>query len=317
MPKKHHYVPVTYLRRFTDAAGQLMVYRKDEPDRPYRQRPESTGFETHYYSQTGDDGVRDDSSLEALFSEIESSWPSVVDALSDRQRMFASAPSIITFLALMRVRGPAFRDAAELHLANVVHIQAQVLNDAGKLPPPPEGHEDMLEQMQVAIDPHQSLIAMAGSLNTIGSLFASLSYDVLHNDTAVPFLTSDNPVMYYDPKSTDQRMFPYTVRPPHGDVELLFPITPFMVLRGRGRPRRTEIGHKTVRERRTISRINRLTSRFAYRTVFASQPGLEPLIEENAGVSPVPKFDRIPAPGGGYYGFGQFVFGARPDKPKW
>jgi hypothetical protein len=317
MAKKHHYVPVTYLRRFTDSAGQLVVYRKDEPGRPYRQRPESTGFETHYYSQTDDDGVRDDSSLEALFSEIESPWPTIVDALSDSQRMFASAPSIIPFLALMRVRGPAFRDAAELHLANVVHLQAQALNDAGKLPPPPEGYEDLFEQMQVAIDPHQSLIAMAESLNTIGSLFGSLSYDVLHNVTAVPFLTSDNPVMYYDPRSTDRRMFPYTVRPSHGDVELLFPLTPSMALRGRSRPHRKEIGHKTVRERRTISRINRLTSRFAYRTVFASQPGLESLIEENAGVSPVAQFDRVPAPAGGYYAFGQFVFGARPDKPKW
>jgi hypothetical protein len=38
---------------------------------------------------------------------------------------------------------------------------------------------------------------------------------------------------------------------------------------------------------------------------------------ENAGVSPVPKFDRIPAPSGGCYALGQFVFGARPDKPKW
>lgn len=317
MAKKHHYVPVTYLRRFTDGAGQLVVYRKDEPGRPYRQRPESTGFETHYYSQTGDDGVRDDGSLEALFGEIESTWPSIVDALSERQRMFASAPSIIPFLALMRVRGPAFRDAAELHLGNLVHLQAQVLNDAGKLGTLPEGHEDLLEKMQVAIDPHQSLIAIAGSLNTIGSLFASLSYDVLHNETAVPFLTSDNPVMYYDPKTPDQRLLPYTIRPPHGHVELLLPVSPSMVLRGRSHPHRKEIAHKNVRELRAITRINRLTSRFAYRTVFASQPGLESLIEENAGISPVPKFDRVPVPRGGYYSFGQFIFGARPDKPKW
>uniref|UniRef100_UPI0035CAFB11 DUF4238 domain-containing protein n=1 Tax=uncultured Sphingomonas sp. TaxID=158754 RepID=UPI0035CAFB11 len=317
MPKKHHYVPVTYLRRFVDASGQLLVYRKDEPTRPFRQRPESTGFETHYYSQTGDDGVRDDSSLEALFSEIESSWPSIVDALSDRQNMFASAPSIITFLALMRVRGPAFRDAAERHLSNVVHLQTQVLHDAGKLPPPPEGYEDLFKKMQVAIDPHQSLLAMAESLNTIGGLFGSLSYDVLHNETATPFLTSDNPVMYYDPKIPERLRLPYTIRPPHGAIELLFPVTPSMVLRGRSSPRRKEIAHKVVRELRAISRINRLTSRFAYRTVFASEPGLESVIEDNAEVSPIPQFDRLPAPNGGYYAFGQFIFGTRPDKPKW
>lgn len=90
MAEKHHYVPVPDLHRFTDTAGRLLVYRKDEPSRPYRQRPEPTGFETHYYSQTHDDGVRDVSSLEAPFSEIESPWPTIIDALSDRQR--ASRP---------------------------------------------------------------------------------------------------------------------------------------------------------------------------------------------------------------------------------
>ncbi len=106
MPKKHHYVPVTYLRRFTDGDGLLWVYRKDDPSRPFRQRPESTGFETHYYSQVGDDGVRDDSRLEALFSEMENPWAAIVEALADRQRVFATASSIIPFLALMRVRDP-------------------------------------------------------------------------------------------------------------------------------------------------------------------------------------------------------------------
>lgn len=175
MPKKHHYVPVTYLRRFTDGDGLLWVYRKDDPSRPFRQRPESTGFENHYYSQVGDDGVRDDSRLEALFSEMESPWPATVEALADRQRVFATASSIILFLALMRVRGPAFRDAVEIHLSNVVRVQAQILNDAGRLPPPPAGHEDLFEKMQIAIDPHQSLVAMADALSTIGEFLAGLN----------------------------------------------------------------------------------------------------------------------------------------------
>ena len=226
MPKKHHYVPVTYLRRFTDAGGLLWVYRKDDPSRPFRQRPESTGFETHYYSQLSEDGVRDDSRFEALFSEMESPWPAIVDALAARERVFPAASSIIPFLALMRVRGPAFRDAAELHLSNVVHVRAQILNDAGRLPPPPEGHEDLFAKMEIAIDPHQSLVAIADGLSTIGNFLAALSYDVLHNESGVPFLTSDNPVMYYDPSLTDRQMLPYTVRPPHGRVELLFPVTP-------------------------------------------------------------------------------------------
>ncbi|WP_423325039.1 DUF4238 domain-containing protein [Sphingomonas sp. 4RDLI-65] len=120
MPKRHHYVPVTYLRNFADASGHLQVFRKDDPARPFRQRPESTGFERYYYSQFDDDGASDDDRLEAIFSEIETDWPAVVAALANREAMFAAAPHIITFLSLTGVRVPAFRDSAELYLGHSV-----------------------------------------------------------------------------------------------------------------------------------------------------------------------------------------------------
>ncbi len=181
----------------------------------------------------------------------------------------------------------------------MVRIQAQILNDAGRLPPPPEGHEDLFEKMEIAIDPHQSLIAMPEALSMIGELFAELSYDVLHNDSGVPFLTSDNPVIYFDPRIPDRQMLPYTVRLPEGPIELLFPVTPWMVLGGRSRPYRRDIAHKTVSQRQAVNRINRLISRFAYRTVFASSTGSERVVNENASVSPVPRFDRVAAPRAG------------------
>lgn len=57
----------------------------------------------------------------------------------------------------------------------MVRVQAQILNDAGRLPPPPAGHEDLFEKMQIAIDPHQSLVAMADALSTIGEFLAGLN----------------------------------------------------------------------------------------------------------------------------------------------
>ena len=158
---------------------------------------------------------------------------------------------------------------------------------------------------------------MADALGTIGNFLAALSYDVLHNESGVPFLTSDNPVMYYDPSATERQMLPYMVHPPHGRVELLFPVTPQMVLRGRSRPNRTDISHKRVGELRTVNRVNRLITRFAYRTVFANWAGSSQVIQENAAVSPMPRFDLVPAPGGGSYSSGRFLFGGRRNKPKW
>lgn len=317
MPKRHHYVPVTYLRNFVDASGQLHVFRKDDPDRPFRQRPESTGFERYYYSQFDDAGAREDDRLEAIFSEIETNWPTIVAALASRDAIFEAAPHIITFLSLMRVRVPAFRDPAELHLANLVHTQALLLHANGELPPLPDGYPDLIEKIQVTIDPQKSLEMMARALDDMGKLFASLSFDVLHNASDQAFLTSDNPVIYYDPSVSPLAMRPYTISPNSSRFELLFPVSAKMVLRGRTRPRRSDIGHRTINDRRTISRINRLICRFGYRTIFATDTREASLIASTAALSPVARLDRMPAPQGGYYSFGQFIFGPRPDKPRW
>ncbi|RMB55851.1 uncharacterized protein DUF4238 [Sphingomonas sp. PP-CE-3A-406] len=317
MPKRHHYVPVTYLKNFCDAAGQLQVFRKDDPARPFRQRPESTGFERYYYSQFDDEGMRDDDRLEAIFSEIETKWPTIVIALANREAMFEAAPHIITFLSLMRVRVPAFRDLAELYLGHSVHTQALLMHAAGKLPPLPEGFPDLMEKIQVTIDPQKSLEIMARALNDMGKLFATLSFDVLHNASDHAFLTSDNPVIYYDPRVPTPAMRPYKIAQDAGRIELLFPVTTRMVLRGRSRPRRPDIGHRTITDRKAIARINRLICRFGYHTIFASGTREASLIAGTAEQSPVAQLDRVPSPEGGYYAFGQFIFGPRPDKPKW
>lgn len=317
MPKRHHYVPVTYLRNFVDESGHLLVFRKDEPGRPFRQRPESTGFERYYYSQFDDRGVRDDDQLEAIFSEIETSWPTIVAALNRRETMFEEVPHLITFLALMRVRVPAFRDAAELSLGHLVHTRLMLLHRSGKLPPLPGSHPNLIENLHVTIDPQKSLEILAQALNRIGKLLSTLHFEVLHNATDHAYLTSDNPVIYFNPKTMSSAMKPYNVPDRGHPIELLFPLSAKMVLRGRSRPQRYHIGHRTISDHQVISRINRLVCRFGYRMIFTTDTREASLIASTAGLSPVPRFDRLPAPQGGYYSFSQFVFGVRPDKPKW
>lgn len=314
MAKRHHYVPITYLKRFTDAKGQLLVVRKDDPDRPFRQRPEAVGFERYYYSQVDDDGTRDDERFEHIFSTVESRWSAIVDALARRERMFPEAPDIITSIALMRVRGPAFRDAVELHLGHLVRGKMEALVAAEKVPPPPAALK--LEDVIISIDPHRSLMAMVGGLDMIAALLERLHFDVLHNQTQIPFLTSDNPVYYFDAALPSIRVRPYQDVDSCHRFELLFPLTPTMLLRGRLRPTRIDIGHKSVRDPQAIARINALTARFAYRFVFANAPGQEALVGKYAPLSPVPRFDLVPNPDG-HFSFAEMIFGPRPDKPRW
>ncbi|WP_430386098.1 DUF4238 domain-containing protein [Blastomonas fulva] len=314
MAKRHHYVPVTYLKGFTHNDGKLLVYRKDEPDKPFRQQPKATGFERYYYSQIAEDGTRDDDRFEQLFSEVESRYPNIVAALERREATFPDAPHLITFVSLMRVRGPGFRDMVELERANTVKTTLQAMVETGKIDPPP--CELSLDDIVVSIDPHQSLLAMATALSAIGELLQGLHFDVLHNATAMPFLTSDNPVIYFDPNKTELQIQPYNLNA-EGRIELLFPISPNMLLRGRRKPVRANIGHRNISDLKFINRTNRLICRFGYKTVFASRPGFDHLISSNAAHSPVPRFDEIPDGNGGVINFVQMIFGPRPDKAKW
>jgi Protein of unknown function (DUF4238) len=54
--KRHHYIPITYLKNFTDNAGRVFAYRKDEVEPPLYLAPSEIAFERYYYSQPLPDG---------------------------------------------------------------------------------------------------------------------------------------------------------------------------------------------------------------------------------------------------------------------
>ncbi len=71
--KRHHFVPKAYLNTFCDQRGKLLVYRKDSPQEPLHGAPGATQFRRYfyYYSQPIPEGGRDNNTLEAFFSIIE------------------------------------------------------------------------------------------------------------------------------------------------------------------------------------------------------------------------------------------------------
>jgi hypothetical protein len=204
---------------------------------------------------------------------------------------------------------------AEVSRAESVKATIRLLDRQGKLPPKPEGFEDILDNLAVSIDPHQSLHAMPVLAQAFGTVISQLSFEVVHNKTDVSFLTSDNPVIYFNPTVYEEKVLPYQVRPPHGSIELLFPIDPETVLRGQtGLP---GMHHIAFSDRRAVKRINRFVARFGYRFVFARDSSHAPLIGKYARTSPVLKTVTLPTPTGGTLIFSECVFGPRPIKPKW
>jgi Protein of unknown function (DUF4238) len=119
----------------------------------------------------------------------------------------SAAGYLFEFIALQRARVPASRDPTEKMDAVMVKAALRTLDSAGKLPPKPEGFEDILDRMEVAIDPHRSIHAMLSVIAGMSQLFDSIGIGALHNRTDIPFLTSDNPVIWFDPSVAEEEIF--------------------------------------------------------------------------------------------------------------
>jgi hypothetical protein len=328
--KRHHYVPVAYLNGFTGSDGKIFAYRKDEPDRPLHLQPDEIGFENYYYSQPLPDGGQDNNKLEDFFSTIESPWPPIVGRIR-QQKDIQQRPSdkdwfsIVTFMMLMRARVPAVRDMVELSLAAGVKSTLKLLDNLGELPPKPEGLEDILDHVVVPIDPHQSLHAIPILTSDFARAIRRLGYKFVHSNSELSFITSDNPVVYFDPTLSESRLLPYAIDQQNGEVELFFPITSKILLYGHTNFEAVgnSLEHVTISSPQELKRFNRYIARFAYRLIFSVDVAHERLVKKYSGESPVantvnasPLNPNLPPLTQGKPNF-RMIFGARPKKPKW
>lgn len=317
--KKHHYVPVSYLKAFCCADGMLAVYRKDAPTEPFRKRPDDVAFHRYYYAQPMPDGGRDTNRLEDLFSELEGKWPPIIDALTARDAVNDRLDDIFAFVALQRARVPAMRNAVEQMLAASVIAMASQLEADGKLPSPPKGLDKLVDHIAVSIDPHQSVHAMVPIIEAMGQVLHRVGLVVLHNQTDRDFITSDNPVIYFDPTTSNEALRPYGLQP-NGDVVLMMPIAPKLMLFGTSsdKPRFAERGieYFGIGARDKIAAMNEKVARFAYDAVYAGRQPDEDLIRTHAAQSPVLKATHLPLAKGRGVHF-EFVFGTRSKLPKW
>lgn len=308
--KRHHYLPKAYLQSFCNATGRLLVYRKDEPEKAIELTPNNTGHRRYYYSQPLSDGEVDNNTLENMFSDIEGKWPAVVEKLQAGQNINDSLLDLFQFMALQRVRVPASRDANEAKLAALVRTTFFKLHAEGNLPEVPDSLAGRLNEISVAIDPHKSIHAMVQDLDTeVIAVFDKVGLRAIRNQSELPFLTSDNPVIWFDPSVPPADETPYAIRE-SGPVMLFFPVSPQVLI----------VGHTEAKERFSqygleygeapsaewVEWVNFQVCRYAYETVYASKPGQEDLILAFADESPVYSENSK-----------GLVFGPRQNKPKW
>lgn len=283
--KRHHFVSVTYMNGFVDAIGRVHAYRTDEPAKPLYVPPTSIGYEKFYYSQPLPDGTRENHRYEDLWNTVESVWPETMRAVLSHRVSPAVSFNLLGMATVMSTRVPAARERNEMLLATRLRAEAQAAEELGLLPPELDRYAGMLDTVPIGVNPHETLLAMWADFKLFGDLCFRMGFEVLHNVTGVPFITSDNPVCFYDPDKQAHTRRPYFLG---DDVELIFPLDMRTMLRGSSRLRPTNqvVRHRRLTDAAKVRRLNRTVAQFAYRLIIATDRTVDDLARRYAGLVP-------------------------------
>lgn len=187
-PKLHHYVPQFHLRRFADERGQLWAWDK-QSDRIFRTSPGGIAAETQFYRLTQyEPEGHDPLTLEKQLSQMEGEVTLITDQWLEWLRQMQPLDKVpiprinrwivARYLAVQMLRT---LDTREL-------LAAIVENERGK---PVDAQE--------ARELHTELMWNPQVVEKFTKRFMNSMWIFARNDTATPFLTSDNPVSFRSP----------------------------------------------------------------------------------------------------------------------
>lgn len=283
--RRHHFISVVYMNGFADDRGRVQVYRCEAPEDPHPMNPRAIGFERDYYSQPLPDGGRENHRFEDLWNTIETVWPETVQALAARRLSPAISFNVLGMAAIMRARVPATRDRHALRLETKLRTEHKVAEEIGVLPPELKCYAGQFDTVPIGINPHETLLAMEAEFKDFGDLCFQLGFEVLHNKTSVPFLTSDNPVCSYDPRQAFLARSPYDHA---GEVELIFPVSARMLIRGSSKlaPANMISRHRTIADTQKVRQLNRTVAQFSYRMTIGKDRSSDDMIRLHATLVP-------------------------------
>ncbi len=218
-PKRHHYLPVSYLNRFTTEGteqGKLWVY--DIKQRQFRiQTPHNTGVQSYYNAVLQDDGTRN-YEIEKSFSQIEGDARAVIHKIEEREQIDERDRGVLSlFVAAQNLRVPEFEDevaktiegplrmAGQMSFATLERAKdtlAKFEKDTGA--PLGATAEQMMEYFQrdtytLEFHRNESLRMMVNLMGDMAKHFARMDWMFFHAPKDRTFITTDSPFCVMQP----------------------------------------------------------------------------------------------------------------------
>lgn len=306
MKKRHHYIPRFYLNWFSDPTyeNNVWVYDKDTGN-VFNATPANIGCEKHYHTFVNELGEKDTETIEKLYESVETPAGALFKKLHNGSHLNdEDKASFAMFATTMMVRVPNYRN-------NIEKVSAEVIDQMNKvLAADKDAYEKSYRRFQKAtgtpedipveelrqfvlggeytltVDPQFSLALSVKNILYLYGIFHKMKW-IFIKATDYKFLTSDNPLFYYDP-THDRNSF-YGVGLANKNIEVTLPLSRKLCAIG-GWELKSD--YYTVQGKsETVKAINRRTVLSALRYVFSSEnsDALQRLVTKHKGSAPTLK----------------------------
>jgi hypothetical protein len=212
-PKHHHYVPRFYLRRFVNENHQLWVFDKSSGKIFQTTCENIAGENQFYWNQELKEQGHDPLTLEKQFADLEADAAGITN---DWFRQFGRGDKLI----IPKIN----RDIISLYIATQLLRTAEARNrivEFSQLINPAYDAEQDARQL------HISLIWDEGLVEHMRKRIRSCIWIFGRNESEIPFLTSDHPVLIKNYSNTQWLSGPVVNEK---GMYIVFPLTPTLIM---------------------------------------------------------------------------------------
>ncbi|MCK2045594.1 MULTISPECIES: DUF4238 domain-containing protein [Chromohalobacter] len=233
--KNQHYVPQSYLRRFTIDGEKSLIWTFDKNKFEFEKLRSSVNkicSEDYYYYQQDNEGGFDHIKLEGSLSEVEKIGNDVIIKIINS---FAMPYATISekeraefgfYISLMLTRGPAFRDCINALYGSMTSSTLRSMYENGDFPEAPSILGEMIESkgienvINAEVFSSVSLQGMIEAASQISLVNIEKEWVFKVAPSGHEFITSDTPVSFSSASGLVREL-----GPGHPDAKIIFPIS--------------------------------------------------------------------------------------------
>jgi len=189
--KGHHYVPESYLKRFTDSRGYLHIRDTARNQTRYQAPKKIMKIDAYYRQAWAPSGIDPNVLEDGLASGIEDQIKPVIDCLITSPQNLTEdyAVTLLVYLEIQRIRVPRQATWAKDLMRETIL----------RLAPPDVAAQVRSGAFQLTMKDSARFDYMRMAIGTIHPWLARMECEIIEAEVGSSFITTDSPVSFHNP----------------------------------------------------------------------------------------------------------------------